>query len=74
MGEYDDGFIQAVKNAKAEERFGIPGTTVDIKDNFYLSRYEITYEQFDYYVWEQQRHSTEATEEVKYPTTAKGGR
>ncbi|WP_394752901.1 SUMF1/EgtB/PvdO family nonheme iron enzyme [Crenothrix sp.] len=58
----DDGepALQAAK-------FAAPGTEIGLAKRFYLSKYEITYQQFDYYVWTQ-------NDKVDYPATAKGGR
>lgn len=50
-----------------EPKFAAPGTEVGLAKRFYLSKYEITYQQFDYFVWQQ--HG-----KVDYPATAKGGR
>jgi formylglycine-generating enzyme required for sulfatase activity len=58
----DDGepIVQEIKFAK-------PGTEVGLAKRFNLSKYEITYQQYDYYAWEQDG-------KVAYPATGKGGR
>lgn len=52
-------------------KFGVPGKHVDIAPGFSSGKYEVTYEQYDYYVWEQHRAGHG---DVAYATTAKGGR
>lgn len=49
MGEQDAAFIE---NLEAEEKkyFGIPGKYVQIDRPFYISKYEITNEQYDSYI------------------------
>lgn len=56
MGEQD---VQFIKNLRSEEKkyFGIPSKHVEIDRPFYISKYEITNEQFESYVWAQKlRH------------------
>lgn len=50
-----------------EPKFAAPGTEIGLAKRFYLSKYEITYLQYDYYVWNMGG-------KVDYPATAKGGR
>jgi formylglycine-generating enzyme required for sulfatase activity len=50
-----------------ELKFAAPGTEIGLAKRFMLGKYEITYQQYDYYVWQQ--HG-----KAKYPATAKGGR
>lgn len=69
MGEQDMAFIKNLENVK-KKLFGVPGTPVQITP-FHLGVTEVTYEQFDYYVWEQQRTGNL---KVKFPNTAPGGR
>ena len=73
MGEQDREFLKRVTEHSfpSSANFGVPGRHVDIAEAFSLGKYEVTYEEFDYYVWEQQRAGRG---DVKYPTTAKGGR
>jgi formylglycine-generating enzyme required for sulfatase activity len=68
MGEQDAAFIASL--GEYEKHFGVPGKSVSIEQPFYLSTTEITYEQYDYYVWQQ--HC--AGNKVEFPNTAKGGR
>ncbi|MBX3617338.1 SUMF1/EgtB/PvdO family nonheme iron enzyme [Nitrosomonas sp.] len=68
MGEQDAAFIAGLGEAK--KYFGVPGKTIQIAQPFYMSTTEITYEQYDYYVWQQHR----AGNKVEFPSTAKGGR
>lgn len=70
MGEQDKAFMKTM-DKKLYPNLGYPNTTAEITQPFYLGKYEVTYQQYDYYVWEQQRRGKA---EVKYPTTAKGGR
>jgi formylglycine-generating enzyme required for sulfatase activity len=70
MGEQDQGFLRTVSE-EDWQYLGVPGKHIEVAEAFELGRYEVTYEEFDYYVWEQQRAGRAA---VKYPTTAKGGR
>ena len=70
MGEQDDAFVKQLPE-ELLANFGVPGGHIEIAQGFSLGRYEVTYEQFDYYVWEQQRAGRG---KVAYPTTAKGGR
>ena len=68
MGEQDATFIASL--GEAEKHFGVPGKAIQMTQPFYLSTTEITYEQYDYYVWQQHR----AGNKVKFPNTAQGGR
>ena len=68
MGEQDAAFIASL--GEAEKHFGVPGKSVSIEQPFYLNTTEITYEQYDYYVWQQHRVGNK----VEFPNTAKGGR
>lgn len=70
MGEQDAEFVQRVRD-ELRSNFGVPGRSIEIADVFDLGKYEVTYQEFDYYVWEEQRAGNP---KVKYPTTAKGGR
>jgi formylglycine-generating enzyme required for sulfatase activity len=69
MGEQDAAFIAGL--GEYEKHFGVPAQSVSIKQPFYLSQTEITYEQYDYYVWQQHRAGNTA---IAFPNTAKGGR
>ncbi|MBK6957637.1 MAG: SUMF1/EgtB/PvdO family nonheme iron enzyme [Nitrosomonas sp.] len=69
MGEQDAAFIANL--GEMEKHFGVPGKPIDIAKPFYLSKTEVTYEQYDYYVWQQHRSGKT---EVAFSNTAKGGR
>jgi formylglycine-generating enzyme required for sulfatase activity len=63
-----------VEGSIAEEKwryFGFPGRHVKIAKGFRLGRHEVTYGQFDFYVWTEHRAGHG---DRKFPTTAKGGR
>ncbi|RDE50936.1 MAG: TIR domain-containing protein [Candidatus Accumulibacter meliphilus] len=70
MGEQNKAFVKELPKEKWPD-FGVPGIHVEIRQGFNLAKHEVTYEEFDYYVWEQHRAGNSA---VVYPTTAKGGR
>ncbi len=69
MGELDEGFISTVKSQpEFTKNFGIPSTTAVIEQPFMLGKYEVTYEQYDYYVWQQQGKENSP----EYPNSAPG--
>lgn len=70
MGEQDQEFVKQLPE-RFIPNFGVPGKPIPIVQGFRLGKHEVTYEQFDYYVWERQR---QGHNDVKYPMTAKGGR
>jgi formylglycine-generating enzyme required for sulfatase activity len=70
MGEQDKKFLER-SSQDAWQYLGVPGRRIEIAQGFRLGKHEVTYEQFDYYVWEQQR---QGHNDIKFPTTAKGGR
>ncbi|AGA91583.1 hypothetical protein Thimo_2883 [Thioflavicoccus mobilis 8321] len=70
MGEQDAAFVQRVPD-EYRSNVGIPGKSLEIAEAFDLGKYEVTYDELDFYVWEQHRLGHY---DVKYPTTAKGGR
>ncbi len=70
MGEQDEGFLKRVSK-ESWQYLGVPGKPIVIEKSFFMGKYEVTYEEFDYYVWEQQRAGRS---DPKYPLTAKGGR
>ena len=70
MGEQSEEFLKQVPE-KYIPNFGVPGQHVDIAQGFRLGKYEVTYEQFDRYVWDRHRAGHG---DVAYPTMAKGGR
>ncbi|MEA3411331.1 MAG: SUMF1/EgtB/PvdO family nonheme iron enzyme, partial [Pseudomonadota bacterium] len=52
IGELDEGFIAAVnQQPEFRKNFGVPGTTATIDRPFDIGKFEVTYEQYDYYVW-----------------------
>lgn len=68
MGELDAKWIATVKGQpEFMENFGVPGTTASVDKAFAIGKYEITYEQYDYYVW-QQRKAGKSADELAYPT------
>lgn len=74
LGEQDPDFIQTVQKRSATEPayFGLPGTpAVVIAKGFFMGRFEVTYDEFDYYVWMQNRADGVR---LGFPSTALGGR
>ena len=71
MGEIDDEFIKLAREEENESHFGIPMKIVLIPNAFAMGSYEISFKEYDYYVWDSQRHGNK---QIKYPTTGKGGR
>jgi len=69
MGEQDAAFIANL--GELEKHFGVPGKPIQITQPLYLGKTEVTYEQFDYYVWQQRRSGNM---EITFPGTPKGGR
>ncbi len=54
IGEDDKTFIRRIKGTEYVKNFGIPNSApVAIKQAFYLGKYEVSYAQYDYYVWSQ---------------------
>lgn len=70
MGEQNKKFVKEL-DKKDWPYFGVPGIHIEIRHGFSLAKHEVTYEQFDYYVWETHRADES---DVAYPTTGKGGR
>ena len=70
MGEQDKEFLKGIPE-RFIPNFGVPGRSVEITKGFALGKHEVTYEQFDYYVWDQHRAGHR---NPQFPTTAKGGR
>ncbi len=69
MGELDESFVARVKGQpEFIKNFGIPSTTVSIEAPFAIGRYEVSYEQYDYYVWQQQ----DVDNPPEYPNGAPG--
>src|SRR5690606_16781685 len=69
MGEHDAAFIANL--GELEKHFGVPGKAIHIAQPFYLGKTEVTYDQYDYYVWQQHRSGNT---DIKFPNTAEGGR
>ncbi|SER74380.1 Formylglycine-generating enzyme, required for sulfatase activity, contains SUMF1/FGE domain [Nitrosomonas sp. Nm51] len=69
MGELGTAF--STNLGENGEYFGVPGKTVQITAPFHLGATEVTYKQYDYYVWQQHRQNNT---QVAFPNTAKGGR
>jgi|CXWL01.1.fsa_nt_gi formylglycine-generating enzyme required for sulfatase activity len=69
MGEQDAAFIEGL--GELEKHFGVPGKPIEISQAFYLGKTEVTYDQYDYYVWQQHRSGDT---DIKFPNTAQGGR
>lgn len=69
MGEQDAAFIANL--GELEKHFGVPSKAIEITQSFYLGKNEITYDQYDYYVWQQHRSGDT---ETKFPNTGQGGR
>jgi formylglycine-generating enzyme required for sulfatase activity len=68
FGETANQSLQAGKTYDLQN-FGYPPITASIPTPFSIGKYEITYEQYDYYVW-QQRRAGKNEDEVPYPTGA----
>jgi len=70
LGEQDAAFIAILGESK--KNFGAPGKPMQIAQPFYLGKYEVTYDEYDYYVWQ---HHRSGNTEIAFPdTTAKGWR
>lgn len=70
MGEQDNDFLRSLPS-EVHPYFGVPAHTVTVAKAYRLGKFEVTYNEFDYYVWSEHRAGRGG---VKYPTTAKGGR
>ncbi len=74
-GELDKDFGEMANSSLKEQgsynqqNFGYPSIAASIPVPFAIGKYEISYEQYDYYVW-QQRRAGEIEEELIYPTGA----
>jgi formylglycine-generating enzyme required for sulfatase activity len=84
MGEQDPAYVRnkLSKTIKNEDdidgMFGIRGQAqVRIEKAFAMGQYEVTYDEYDYYVWRANseiRQINAQREPIKYPSTAVGGR
>jgi formylglycine-generating enzyme required for sulfatase activity len=69
VGEYDKDFGEVwttglkKEGYYAQQNFGYPATNATISQPFFIGKYEVTYEQYDYYVWQQQG----TQKDLKYP-------
>ncbi|MFN7998033.1 MAG: SUMF1/EgtB/PvdO family nonheme iron enzyme [Bryobacteraceae bacterium] len=71
MGEHDMEYLAQIEG-ESLPNFGVPNRRgVQVAKGFRLSQYEITYDEYDFYVWQQRAAGNVS---LKYPTTAKGGR
>lgn len=70
VGEPDESIAQTYLNPESMmENLGIPSTMATLEQTFEIGKYEVTYEQYDYYVW-QQRRAGISDNELIYPTGA----
>lgn len=70
LGEQNAAFIAKLPEQR-RQFFGVPGRAAAIDKPFVMGIHEVTYDEFDFYVWDRQRAGAS---DVKYPATAKGGR
>ncbi len=69
VGELDEDYVNAVKDQpEFIQHFGIPTTTATIAAPFGIGKYEVSYEQYDYYVWQQR----DVANPPQYPNGAPG--
>jgi formylglycine-generating enzyme required for sulfatase activity len=74
-GELDKDFGEMANQSLKEQgtynqqNFGYPPITASIPAPFAIGKHEISYEQYDYYVW-QQRRAGKAEDKLIYPTGA----
>ena len=72
MGEADVEFRERRREVdKGHYLFGGPQRMVSIGEPFMLGKTEVTYDQYDYFVWSQGRRTQD---QPKFPITAAGGR
>ncbi len=75
MGEQDAAYVtqhpMGRQQAEIDEIYGLQGRPgVQIAAGFAMGQYEVTYDEYDYYVWRAQA----AGKPMAYPATALGGR
>lgn len=70
IGEQELQFLNT-HSEQDKKYFGIPTYRVAVPEPFGVGKYEVTYDEFDYYVWVQHRAGRKG---IAYPPTAKGGR
>lgn len=74
IGEYDKEFGESKnkqlkqQGAYGQQNFGYPGKRAVILQPFSIGKYEVTYEEYDYYVWQQQK----IIKTLEYPNGAPG--
>ncbi len=68
FGEEYNQFLKQI-GVYTQQNFGYPPATVTLGAAFAVGRYEVTYEQYDYYVWLQHRAGV-GVETLRYPTGA----
>lgn len=67
IGEQNEAFIATVKSQPDYmQNFGVPNRKVKLNSVYYAGQYEVSYEQYDYYVWQQLKAGIEA----RYPTSS----
>ena len=73
MGDADFDYVSTHQKAfAAAGNFGAPiQPDVALAQGFFLGRFEVSFDEFDYYVWQQSRSTGKA---LGYPSTAPGGR
>ena len=75
IGELDESVAKnyngQLKNSGSYSRqnFGNPILSISFKQPFAMGKFEITYEEYDYYVWQQHQSGT-STDSIIYPTGA----
>lgn len=70
MGEEDRAFMRLIPAARYPN-FSYPPRSYPPLKPYAIGKYEITYDEFDYFVWSRQRAGDT---ELEYPATSKGGR
>jgi formylglycine-generating enzyme required for sulfatase activity len=61
VGEYDKSFGEMANKSLNQAgqhnflNFGYPNTSATVQNSFAFGKYEVTYEQYDYYVWQQDK-------------------
>lgn len=70
MGEEDATFIKPIPQNRYLN-FNYPPQLRPAPSPFSIGKYEVTFEEFDYFVWHQHRNGNN---DLKYPATSKGGR
>lgn len=74
LGEYDQEFGEMANDALQKRgnsninNFGYPPVEITFQESFAIGQYEVSYEQYDYYVWQQQQNGVN----IIYPSGATG--